>query len=417
MEILLKGDRFEWRLFKLCRWLISEEKEIFAMARFRSLTVLSLIIALTFFSGCGSNKEGNVPGGVIKHAPESQTGKCLSGKPSVSGKILSSDHTDGADLAEVLSERRAAFDIGSGSIKLKVKDVVFEMDNTLYRKVINGDYHRRVDFEDSLSHSSGGVIPPDVVDEGVNALKELKTIAIELGATRFCGVATGAFRKAANRDLVLQKFSEAVGIIFTIVSSDEEAALAFQAAEVFSEFDPENLVVWDIGASTMSISGMTLEGDLETYGGSLASTRLRNDVIRSIQGMGKNVKTPNPLNKRDADIAVLLVQSEAQSSVPRSLVERIGMEDTVVAGVGPVHSLSVKPQFLKNEVYSVRAVENALSRNLNLSDEEIGGNFADTDVINLILVLGFMKGLNITEVKLVDVNIADGLIHNENYWR
>lgn len=385
------------------------------MPRICFLTVLTLLISLTFFSGCGNKQKSNES--VVKHSPESEARDEQEGASGALDDLASVESLETGDLAEVLSERRAAFDIGSGSIKLKVKDVVFELDDTLYRNVLAGDCHRRVDFEDSLSQSSNGHISPDVIADGVMAVRELKEIAVELGATKFCGVATGAFRKAENSDFVLEELSEAAGINFKVITSDDEAALAFQAAEVFSEFEPENLVVWDIGASTMSISGMSLEGELETYGGSLASMRLRNDIIRSIQGQDVIAKTPNPLCERDADIAVVLVQSEAQNSVPRSIIERISMEDTVVAGVGPVHSLSVKRQFLKNEGYSIQSVENALRRNLNLSDEEIGGEFADTDVVNLILVLGFMRGLNISQVKLVEVNIADGLIHSENHWR
>jgi len=367
------------------------------------------VFVLVFsFSLCGCSKRKNTSISSDSQSPDIESSDVVAVATFCpAGKSV--------DLEEN-SERRAAFDIGSGSIKLKIKDVVFLMDNTSYSDIINGSHHRRVDFQAALAANSN-YIPPNLVEQGIKALKELKIIAQALGATKFNGVATGAFRKAVNGEEVLQELSNAVKVSFLTLSSDEEAAMAFEAANTFSKYEPENLIVWDIGASTMSMSGLSLEGELEAYEGDLASIGLRDDIMKSIQGKLNDKSTPNPLAGNEADVAVILVQSEAQRSIPRSLIERITLKNTIVAGVGPVHSLSVNRQLNSGESYTVENVEKALYRNLNLSDEEIGGKFADTDVVNLILVLGFMRGLGIKEVSPVAVNIADGLIQNENYWR
>ena len=89
------------------------------MARFSIFSVFMMVVVLVSLPGCGgkNSKNKNRTDAVVMTLPEDVS-------PS-----------SAVDLAEVLSERRAAFDIGSGSIKLKVTDVVFELDDTLYRNV------------------------------------------------------------------------------------------------------------------------------------------------------------------------------------------------------------------------------------------------------------------------------------------
>ena len=39
-----------------------------------------------------------------------------------------------------------------------------------------------------------------------------------------------------------------------------------------------------------------------------------------------------------------------------------------------------------------------------------------TEISNLILVLGFMKRLGLNEVTLVNVNLADGVLIDPTFW-
>jgi hypothetical protein len=51
-----------------------------------------------------------------------------------------------------------------------------------------------------------------------------------------------------------------------------------------------------------------------------------------------------------------------------------------------------------------------------LNDKEIGGRYADTEISNLILVLGFMEKLGIKEVIPVNVNLADVILIDPEFW-
>jgi len=90
---------------------------------------------------------------------------------------------------------------------------------------------------------------------------------------------------------------------------------------------------------------------------------------------------------------------------------------TVVIGIGGVHNQSIRKQVKKVASYSRENIMNVLQDRLDLTDEQIGGQYADTEVSNLILVLGFMQKLEIEEVLLADVNLTDGILVDPAFWR
>jgi exopolyphosphatase/guanosine-5'-triphosphate,3'-diphosphate pyrophosphatase len=57
-----------------------------------------------------------------------------------------------------------------------------------------------------------------------------------------------------------------------------------------------------------------------------------------------------------------------------------------------------------------------LNKGISLTDKEIGGQYADTEISNLILVLGFMQQLGISEVMTQNINLADGVLLNPAFW-
>src|SRR4051812_4687601 len=100
--------------------------------------------------------------------------------------------------------RRAAFDIGSASTKLKVADV-----DTCLQKVVKVIYEeeQRVDFAQNLENSSTHSFNAEIQAQGVKTLIQLRKKAQDLGASEFAGVATAAFRDSKNSSDLIQKFS------------------------------------------------------------------------------------------------------------------------------------------------------------------------------------------------------------------
>ena len=51
-----------------------------------------------------------------------------------------------------------------------------------------------------------------------------------------------------------------------------------------------------------------------------------------------------------------------------------------------------------------------------LTDTEIGGKYAATEISNLTLVLGFMNELGIEKVMTVKANMAHGILIYPRFW-
>ena len=60
--------------------------------------------------------------------------------------------------------------------------------------------------------------------------------------------------------------------------------------------------------------------------------------------------------------------------------------------------------------YNQDDLHKTLERRIGLTDKEIGGNYSTTEISNLVLVLGFMKGLDINEISVLKINLTDGLL-------
>ena len=346
-----------------------------------SLLVLCLIIACSF-TGCNKKKDGRAN---VSKTP-------------------------------ILTERRAAFDIGSGTIKLRVSDVIITKESLETALEVTGGYERiRVDFEADLHDSKDGRFSQKIMDKGLKTLKELKKRAIDAGAKNFAGVATRAFRTAKNGEEYLRRLEDETGIKLQIASAAEEARMGFLAAVDAGDFDPQKLVVWDIGGGGSSLTMQNADGEFVYHFGELASVVLRDTIIRTIQNKPKSVKSPNPMSPSEVRAALDIVRGEAVG-VPLAIRRKLAEPDTKVIGIGPVHFHSVRGQVKADEVYTRAAVSAKLKERTGMTDEQIGDPWADTEVVNLILVNGFLDALHIEKVEAMNINIADGLLVDPNYW-
>lgn len=53
----------------------------------------------------------------------------------------------------------------------------------------------------------------------------------------------------------------------------------------------------------------------------------------------------------------------------------------------------------------------------NKDDQQVGGgDYANVQVTNAILVLGYMQTLNINQMEALDINNADGALLYADFW-
>lgn len=313
------------------------------------------------------------------------------------------------------TEVRAAFDVGSGSTKMKVAQLDL-CTNTVVKIVL--DDQVKIDYRESLEKSKDEQIPSGTVEAGITALNTLKDKATKLGAQNFTGVATAAFRQAKNGEQVIQDIRKATGIPLRIISQNVEALIGFQAASLKIKKDPAHIISWDIGGGSQQIVVINEAKQPSVYLGELASVSFKNRVLTEVKKKNlKKINSPNPLDQSQIEKAIRIAEKEAIKSVPADIKARLEQtQNTTVVGIGGVLSKSVLKQF-KNETQVTPALlRTALDQRAGYTDKKIGDAFAATEVTNLALVYGYMKALKIKSYRPMDVNLIDGLWFQAELW-
>lgn len=132
-------------------------------------------------------------------------------------------------------------------------------------------------------------------------------------------------------------------------------------------------------------------------------------------GYISKVKSPNPISAKHAKAGTAFIEKQF-ADVPVEWRTLLQDPQAEVIGIGGVHAYSIKGQVGTSE-YDVQTLSDTLDQRLNLTDAKIGGNFASTEVSNLILVKGVMKTLGIQKVRAVKVNLTDGALVYPEFWK
>ena len=87
-----------------------------------------------------------------------------------------------------------------------------------------------------------------------------------------------------------------------------------------------------------------------------------------------------------------------------------------VIGIGALKYYGNRPAYQPGATCSPRGLQVRIEDLLGKSDEQIGGDYAATQVSDRLLLVGFMRALAIDEVRLVDVDLTDGLLFESEFW-
>lgn len=310
-------------------------------------------------------------------------------------------------------EMRGAFDIGSGSTKVKVVEV-----NTCVQAVTRHIFEDqvKVDYRDSLDKSSDKTFSPQIRKTGIQAILNLKASATKAGAQKFSGVATAAFRHAKNGEEFADEIAKTAQFPVTVISQDREALLGAKAAREKLKVET-NILVWDIGGGSQQMTSLDENSQSSIYYGDLASVSFKNLVIAEIQKKNvKKVVSPNPMTKAHVEKAVQLAIEKAKNSVPESIQSLLKANpNMVVVGIGGVLAKSL-PRQLNAQTITVPAIDQAIEKRHTLTDRQLNDPYAATEITNLILVKGFMQSLGIRSFQAMDVGLVDGLWFDSEAW-
>lgn len=303
---------------------------------------------------------------------------------------------------------RAAFDIGSGTTKMKVAKV-----NTCEQRIIEMlvEAQEKVSYKEALKASEENTLSLDILTKGAQALNRLKIKAQEFNPEIYIGSATSAFRTAINGEQARKILETKTDIKIKVISQELEAKIGFVAAAQLVSADLNKIVVWDIGGGSMQITTLDPNGAYDIYKGKVASVSFKNHIIEQVQYKNlSETSTPNPISSADYNLARRDAFAIASLTTSRVLRDKLKKDDTVVIGIGGVHHYSISSNISERGVYTRDELTDRLANILGKTDAEIGGEYANSDVSNAILVKGFMDGLYINEVYTGNINLATGLL-------
>lgn len=151
----------------------------------------------------------------------------------------SESHIPGAD-------RLAAIDIGSNSIRLVVAEVK------------TGGAYRILDDERESTRlartlSSTGELDEEAICESLAALRRFRKITEGYQVEHLRTIATCAVREASNGREFTWRVKEEAGLDVEVISSDEEAKLAFLSVQRAIDLSDRNVALADIGGGSTEI--------------------------------------------------------------------------------------------------------------------------------------------------------------------
>jgi exopolyphosphatase/guanosine-5'-triphosphate,3'-diphosphate pyrophosphatase len=311
------------------------------------------------------------------------------------------------------TEIRAAIDIGSGATNLKIAKVDRNTDKIIAQLF---EQSIRVSYQQHLERSPNMTFDQEVMQEGIQAISTLKKVADSHQAKKVVAVATAAFRSAKNAPEFAKEIERQTGVHIRIIDQDEEGILAFRGALAITAIEADQAITWDIGGGSMQLTTLTESGTYLVEKGKTASVPFKNAIIQQIKHLDPQiVSSPNPLNFKQMQESIRMAEALAQQVDP-FIKNKITHPSTQVLAVGNVFKYGILPLVNKQTQVQRNQLEQVVMKLEGKTDRELSDRAADVSVSNPLLVLGYMQGLKIQEIQIVDVNNADGALTYPAYW-
>ena len=311
--------------------------------------------------------------------------------------------------------RRAAFDIGSATTKVKVAEIDRCQSREL--KLLYAE-EAPVFYRDDVQTRDGASphITTATMDRGLQVLTRFKAQAENYDPQGFAGVATSAFRRADNGSHFASEIRDRLGISVRVIDQSEEAYLGFMGAVRQAHVTPEKAVVWDVGGRSMQMTTLADDGHVMVYRGKFASGQMRDHLVRVVQKKPPEVLSPNPLTTSDVEAGLDYAHELARRDVPAPIRTKLADPETVVVGIGALKYYGTRPADEPGARCDASHLAERISDLTGKTDEQIGGDYAATQISDRVLFIGFMKALSVRRVVIVDVDLTDGLLFEGQYW-
>jgi exopolyphosphatase / guanosine-5'-triphosphate,3'-diphosphate pyrophosphatase len=147
-----------------------------------------------------------------------------------------------------MSERIAAIDVGSNSVRLLVADY----DPAAGLSIVD-------EVKDQPRLAAGlvttGRLSDAAIDRAMEALRRMREVCQRRGVRRLVAVATAAVREAKNGSAFVRRVQQELDIPLRIIDARHEAALAYRSVAHHFRLAAERTLVADIGGGSLELIG------------------------------------------------------------------------------------------------------------------------------------------------------------------
>lgn len=331
--------------------------------------------------------------------------------------------------ASAPKEARAIVDLGSGTVKLGLFDVLPDTQN------VN-------EWTESMSsplpleaEKQGGAITEKSQTEALKILTSMREKAISAAKAHgfknilLTVVGTHALRTATNKDEVIAKFTKE-GFPTRAITQEQEARAGFIGVAML-HMPPkclaDSLVVWDVGGGSMQLT--RTEKNKESFIGlEIGAEKFKEKALELKKGPPNDPScpagegSPNPIGKQN----IVPLKAAAKREAAQVFKNKKTWPVSCVVGIGGVHTKAIEAQINKNwesiqpcvcgkkscthkEGEYTREELNCLAQKFamkNDCDPAIKGSYSKTSVTNLVMILGFMETFKISKIKTASVNMG-----------
>lgn len=308
--------------------------------------------------------------------------------------------------------RRAAFDFGSGTIRVHVADVHPEQNEVVQTLFFES---ARLPISEDLATQANGHFSEEIQATALAIAATLKQKAQQFDAMQFSGIATETYRSALNGHTLVKRYLQELAIPVQIISKEDEGKFSFLTVAKERKFERQHLVCCDIGAASFQITYLDENGQLKTYYGPYG----RATTLQALVGhLRKEIPSPNPMTFAEWESGMQFIHNNL-TPIPTDLLEKVKNPQTVTIAVG-----GHPPELLSLGVYGTKDLHKFRDHYLNKFDHELtsGHRFfkAANALSDLILSCALLEKLDIesfTYFETIGSSNSTALLLEESLWQ
>ncbi len=310
--------------------------------------------------------------------------------------------TNGAATTPTASDRLAAIDIGSNSVRVVVA------------KAVDGGYQvldeERENTRLAASLAATGQLCPDTMASTIAALRSFVTMAQGYGVAAIRAIATSAVRDAANGREFCQRIEREIGLKVDVISPREEGRLSFLSVARAFDVSDKAVAVADIGGGSTEIVLAAAGVVEEVYATRLGAVR----VAEACDLTG--VCSAEQIARAERHVDEVLKRHARKPPFPPSMVYGAGGTFTALAWMMLAREGVAEDATARGYRVNRADLNHLIADLARLTLEErskvsgLNPKRADIIVAGLLVIDRILKHFHVNEVQVHTGGVRDGLL-------